>query len=211
MDKRISVFDRYAVEYDRWFDSHPEVFKSELNALRRFISEQDFFSLEVGVGTGRFAQHLGIKIGVEPAIKMAEIAKRRGIEVVAAVAENLPFSDSCFELVLMNTVLCFLDDPEIAIKEAKRVLKPKGKLLIGIIDKNSFLGRLYDLKRGRFYEYAKFYSVSDVIFLLKRAKFSNIKICQTIFRKPSEIDKIEPVIEGWGKGGFVAICAQQTK
>jgi hypothetical protein len=44
--------------------------------------------IEIGVGTGRFAAPLGIKVGVEPARAMGEIARReRGIEVVAGVLE----------------------------------------------------------------------------------------------------------------------------
>lgn len=41
----------------------------------------------------------------------------------------------------MVTVLCFLKDPFRALKEAKRVLKPQGKLIIGMIDPDSPLGR----------------------------------------------------------------------
>ena len=209
MNKSIFIFNKRAQEYDRWFDSHPEVFKSELNALKRFILKlkQNQSALEIGVGTGRFAQHLGIKIGIEPAVKMAELAKKRGIKVIVATAEDLPFSDSCFELVLMNTVLCFLDDPEIAIREAKRVLKHKGKLVIGMIDKDSFLGRLYESRKSGFYKYANLYSVPQVLLLLKENGFSEIKVCQTVFNIPDKIKDIDPVIEGWGKGGFVVILS----
>jgi len=54
--------------------------------------------LEVGVSTGRFAVPLGIRIGVEPANAMAEIARKRGIEVYDAKGEKLPFDDESFGL-----------------------------------------------------------------------------------------------------------------
>ena len=207
MNECIFIFNEQAEKYDRWFESYPQVFESELNALKRFLPEEVPFSLEVGAGTGRFASHLGIKIGVEPAVRMAQMAKKRKVEVIVAVAESLPFSDLSFELVLLNTVLCFLNDPETAIKEAKRVLKPKGKLLIGMIDKNSFLARLYESKESGFYKFARFYPVSQVLFWLKKFGFSDIEVCQTIFKTPDKIKSVEPSVEGWGRGGFVVICA----
>jgi hypothetical protein len=39
------------------------------------------YGVEIGVGTGRFAVSLGIAVGVEPSPAMAELARRRGIEV----------------------------------------------------------------------------------------------------------------------------------
>ena len=56
--------------------------------------------LEVGVGTGRFASRLGVKVGVEPAKAMADMARKRGIEVYEARAEELPFDDESFDTPL---------------------------------------------------------------------------------------------------------------
>ena len=59
--------------------------------------------MEVGVGAGRFAVPLGIRWGIDPSIRMAEMAKARGLQVVAARAEGLPFTVRRFDLVLFVT------------------------------------------------------------------------------------------------------------
>jgi hypothetical protein len=62
----IEVFEKHAQEYDEWFDENKAVYESEILALKALIPNERT-GLEVGVGTGRFAAPLGIRIGVEPA------------------------------------------------------------------------------------------------------------------------------------------------
>ena len=211
MDNGISAFNQYAEEYDKWFDRNPFAYESELLAIKRFFPRRGK-GLEIGVGTGKFAVPLGIKVGVEPARAMAVIAGRRGIEVHEAVAENLPFENETFDFVLMVTVLCFLRNPQTAIEEIARVLKPGGSLIIGMIDGESFLGRIYEAKKAKslFYKDARFYSAPEVIDILKRTGFSHIRICQTIFKNPDEITGPESVEDGFGKGGFVVLSSEKA-
>ncbi len=165
------------------------------------------------MGTGRFAVPLGIRIGVEPAKAMADIAQKRGIEVYKAKAEKLPFDDSSFDFVLIVVTICFVQDPIQALREARRVLKPGGYIIIGIIDKESFLGKLYESKKNesKFYSHANFYSTRQVLDWLKNFESEHIKTCQTIFKNPKKITAIEPVKEGHGEGGFVVITAQKKE
>jgi ubiquinone/menaquinone biosynthesis C-methylase UbiE len=208
--ENIRVFEEAAQKYDRWFDKNRHAYKSELLVLRRFIPEAGR-GLEVGVGTGRFATPLGIHIGVEPGKAMAEIAQRHGIKIYRAKAEDLPFNNESFDFILMVTTICFLENPIQALKEARRVLKPSGHIIIGMIDRDSFLGRLYESrkKESLFYRNANFYSVNQVINWLRQLKYTYIKICQTIFKNPEEITSIEPIKDGFGKGGFVVISAKK--
>ena len=60
-----SAFDTFADEYDRWFDSHPFTFQSEVEAIRRFVPEKGL-GVDIGVGTGRFSVTFSVTIGVEP-------------------------------------------------------------------------------------------------------------------------------------------------
>jgi ubiquinone/menaquinone biosynthesis C-methylase UbiE len=206
----IEIFERYAQEYDEWFDANRFAYESEVRALKKFIPENSK-GLEVGVGTGRFAVPLGIKVGVEPAKAMADIARKRGIEVYEARAEELPFVDSSFDFVLIVVTLCFVQDNIQALREAKRVLKPGGYIIIGMIDKESFLGKLYESKKkeSKFYRHANFYSARQVLDWLKKLGFEQIKTCQTIFKDPKKITAIEPVKESHGEGGFIVISAQK--
>lgn len=212
MDKTgIEVFETSAREYDAWFDQHRPSYESELRALKTLAGPHGR-GLELGVGTGRFAAPLGIAVGIEPARAMAAIARERGIQVVAAVAEALPFPRDCFDLVAIITALCFFRDPFQALTEATRVLSPSGQILIGMIDKDSPLGRLYEANRQQsiFYRDARFYGVREVLAWLKRLGYRDAKLCQTIFKGLSEIDEPEPVQEGFGAGGFVVISARKV-
>lgn len=140
------AFEKYAQEYDKWFDENKDAYKSEIMALRALIPRGGV-GLEVGVGTGRFAAPLGIRMGVEPAKAMADMARKRGIDVHEGRAEALPFDDASFDFVLMMTTICFLEDPLQALEEARRVLRPEGHIIIGMIDRNSPLGMSYEGKR----------------------------------------------------------------
>ena len=147
-DYNIHVFEKHAREYDRWFETHTYAYESEVLAVRSLLPRSGK-GLEVGVGTGRFASRVGIKVGVEPAQAMASIARQRGIEVYEARAEALPFADESFDSVLMVTTICFLNDPLQALQETWRVLKPRGHIVIGMIDKDSHLGKSYEAKKSR--------------------------------------------------------------
>jgi len=136
MNKK-SVFNKHVLEYDNWFDQNNEIYNSELLALKEVIPANKK-GLEVGVGTGRFAEPLGVEFGVEPSEAMALIALKRGIKVIKGFAEELPFKDNSFDFVLFVTTICFLDDIFKAFKEANRVLKEDGEIIIGLIDKNSY-------------------------------------------------------------------------
>jgi ubiquinone/menaquinone biosynthesis C-methylase UbiE len=151
-------------------------------------------------------------VGIEPARAMAAIAQERGIQVVQAVAEALPFPQQTFDLVTIITALCFFQDPLQALTEATRVLAPSGRLLIGMIDKDSPLGRLYEASRlqSKFYRDARFYGVGGVLTWLKSLGYTDEKLCQTIFKSLSEVTEPEPVREGFGEGGFVVISAQKV-
>lgn len=57
--------------------------------------------VEIGVGSGRFAVPLDIRVGIDPSPRMLAIAAARGIEVVEGVAEDLPFSRASFDYALV--------------------------------------------------------------------------------------------------------------
>ena len=187
-----SPFDEHSTEYDEWFDEHPNAFQSEVEAIRCFIPERGL-GIEIGVGTGRFASQLCISLGVELSEAMASIARTRGIEVQQANAEHLPFDADHFDFALMVTTLCFVEDPGKALNEVLRILKPGGNFILGIIDRETRLRKLYesmkdsnlpDRQAGKFYRNTHFYSTSEVIEILHKNGFICGKICQTIFSNP---------------------------
>ena len=98
-----------------------------------------------------------------------------------------------------------------ALYEVRRVLTPRGHIIMGIIDKDSHLGEAYEAKKSEstFYRYAHFYSVTQVIEILRELGYGTIRTCQTIFKNPKEMTALEPIKDGHGEGGFVVISAQK--
>jgi ubiquinone/menaquinone biosynthesis C-methylase UbiE len=140
---KTNPFESYAQKYDEWFDKNRFIYESELQAVKELLPKNKN-GVEVGVGTGRFAGPLTIKLGVDSSKEMGKIAKNRGIKVIEGVAESLPLYDLEFEFVLMVTTICFLDNIEKAFNEIYRVLKSNGSVIIGFIDAESPLGKFYE-------------------------------------------------------------------
>jgi ubiquinone/menaquinone biosynthesis C-methylase UbiE len=207
----MNVFDKYSKEYDLWYEENRFVYLSELEVLKKVVPRKGK-GLEIGVGTGRFAQPLGVSYGIDPSEKMLEIARRRGIKTFVGKGENLPFDDDEFDFVLIVITLCFVDNPEQVISESRRVLKDDGRLIIGIVDKDSHLGKFYLEKKKeghRFYKEANFFSAKEIMELLKKYNFKKIVTFQTIFQPLERIKEIERPRKGFGEGGFVIICGRK--
>jgi SAM-dependent methyltransferase len=211
---QIEPFEQYAARYEDWFVKHRFAYEAELRAVKAQLPEsENSISIEIGVGSGRFAAPLGIVLGVEPSAKMRAIAKRRGIEVIGAVGEALPFGNSTFEIALLVTTICFVDDLETAFNEAYRILKPDGCLVIGFIDRDSPVGRLYERHKEEsvFYRVARFYTTEEVVSILEKTGFKGFSFSQTIFHDLTEINEVESVKAGYGEGSFVVVKAKKSK
>ncbi len=204
----IEPFEKYTKKYEDWFLKHKFAYQSEIRAIKEIMPTFEK-GIEIGVGSGRFAEPLGIKFGIEPSRKMAAIAKKRGIKIIEGTAENLQIKDCSFDLALMVTTLCFLEDAAKAFSQIHRILKPGSYFVNGFVDKESKVGRIYQKHKEKnvFYKYAKFYSVKEALDLLKNAGFKNFKTKQTIFKTLDKIDKVDNPKDGYGEGSFVVIKA----
>jgi SAM-dependent methyltransferase len=207
----VNDFDRNVQQYEEWFVKHPFAYVSELHAVRELLPLTEN-GMEIGVGTGRFAAPLGIRQGIEPSRSMAEVARKKGLDVISGVAENLPYKDSKFEFCLMVTTVCFLDDIDLAFQEAYRVLRPRGSFIIGFVDRKSPIGREYEQRKNEseFYKTATFYSVDELLVHLKKAGFLKFRFCQTLFGPLQDMQEPSNVKEGFGEGSFVVIKAEKS-
>ena len=209
---KIFPFEKYAKQYEEWFVENRWVYESELRAVKTMIPTGGH-GVEIGVGTGRFAEPLGIEIGVEPSKRMREIAQERGIRVLDAVAEELPFDDFQFDFALMVTTVCFVDDISKAMLEAHRVLSHGGILIIGFVDRNSIVGQTYLDRQNEnvFYKEATFFSVNKLVEIIDQSGFVDLTFNQTIFKTLTETTRDEPVKPGHGEGSFVVIRGRKEK
>jgi SAM-dependent methyltransferase len=172
------IFEAYAEEYDRWFDEHPDEYLAELSRLRQVLPAPDSRSIEVGVGSGRFAAPLGVTLGLEPSQALCRMARSRGVETIRGIVGALPIRDESCSSVLLVTVICFLGDPFPAFREIHRVLFPRGTLAIAFIERGGQIHRKYlkEEGKGRFLSHATFYSSDEVQTLLKDAGFRILRV-----------------------------------
>jgi SAM-dependent methyltransferase len=90
--------------------------------------------VEVGCGTGEFAQRIRDDLGAavvasDVSPRMVTLTRERGIETVVADVEQLPFDDGSFDCAVANWVLYHARDPRAAASELARVLRPGGRLV----------------------------------------------------------------------------------
>ena len=201
-------FSEHSSRYEAWFSDHPNAYQAEVRAVRELMGPAGR-SVEIGVGTGRFAVPLGVTWGVDPALPMLRTAREKGVEAVLGVGEALPFPDSAFDLALMVTTVCFLDDHQEAFLEAHRILRPGGRLIVGFVDRSSPLGTLYLHRKEQsvFYRTARFYTVAEIKASLTQVGFGAFEYRQTLFGPLPETLPSEPVKKGHGEGSFVVVGA----
>jgi ubiquinone/menaquinone biosynthesis C-methylase UbiE len=112
--------------------------------------------LEIGAGTGLNLAHypsgLDRLVVSEPEQHKADLLLKRAaeldleVEFVRASAEALPFEDNSFDTVVATLVFCTVGEPEAAIAEVKRVLRPDGAWLLieHIRSDRPAIGRIQD-------------------------------------------------------------------
>ena len=211
-DSYSSPFDTLASEYDTWFEEEGKpVFEIEVKAFQEVLALLPKPWLEVGVGSGRFAQALGIETGIDPSAKLLEMAKERGIKVFLARGEEKFFDEKTFGTVFLIVTLCFVDSPLAVLREAHRVLKPEGNIVLGLVLRESPWGKFYQVKKQeghRFYKHAILYSYQEVERLLTDSGFIIEKVVSTLFQKPGEVKKMENPREGFSvDAGFTVVMA----
>jgi ubiquinone/menaquinone biosynthesis C-methylase UbiE len=127
----------FALGYDFFF---MRAERGGLRDLRReTLAGASGRTLEIGAGTGLNHDLYPVAVTelvlTEPFPPMASqlrekaAALDRPVEVVEAPAEALPFADDSFDTVALTLVLCTVPDPDAALAEIARVLRPGGRFL----------------------------------------------------------------------------------
>ncbi|WP_126453316.1 class I SAM-dependent methyltransferase [Sulfuriflexus mobilis] len=203
-------FDSHAREYDEWFDTHALEYNAELEAIRTLLPDKGE-GIEIGVGTGRFAGPLTISTGIEPSEAMRRLAQGRGINIIAGTAESLPVTDKTYDYALLVTTVCFLASLQSAFTEVYRILREGGFIIIGLIDRDSVLGRHYEKNKASsvFYKDATFHTVDEIIHGLEQSGFHHFDFAQALLPGDSHKNTAAVVKTGYGEGSFVVLRAQK--
>jgi ubiquinone/menaquinone biosynthesis C-methylase UbiE len=151
-----------------------------------------------------------VEYGIDKSIGVLKFAKERRIEVMRGEGEELPLVDASFGAVFIIVTLCFVDEPLKVLKEASRVLKDDGFVILGLILKESPWASFYE-KKGEegnvFYKIARFYTINELKSMLKNVGLKISEVRTTILQPPTEEPlHLEFPKEGYYKeAGFVAL------
>lgn len=149
-----TVYDRVAGIYDLY--TVPMEALGGRRARQRLLARATGEVLELGIGTGLNLPYYptGVRLtGVDIAPRMLDRARWRaaalGRDATLEVAdiEDLPYADGTFDTVTATCVFCSVADPVAGLREAARVLRPTGQVLLyeHVRPRNPGLGAVTDL------------------------------------------------------------------
>ncbi|MDE6368636.1 MAG: class I SAM-dependent methyltransferase, partial [Muribaculaceae bacterium] len=188
--------------------------------------------LSVGCGSGLFEKILrddfGINItdGIEPALGMAEIARKRGMNVIVTTAEDADFGAGRYDTLLFNGSPSYISDLQPIVEKAFDNLPKGGRLILIDVPKESGYGMMYNLAKAtgswdhpllkgvapanpypiELVNAANWRTSAEKIKAMQSAGFKNIEAWQTLTTHPlmSDIEAEYPS-KGADKGDYVAI------
>jgi ubiquinone/menaquinone biosynthesis C-methylase UbiE len=213
--KTARVYQERADEYDSWYDNSP-LFATELAALQQVAPQLlPEPKIEIGAGPGRFAEQLGIRIGIDPAPAALQHGLQRGITGMAGIGEQLPIRSQSVGTIFLLFTLCFLEDPDQVLRECRRVLMQNGCVVIGMVPAHSPWGRQLEEKKQQgnpYYRYARFQTIASTRALLAAAGFSLLDSYSTLLQPPGGTISLEAPQPGINEqAGFCVLLAHRGK
>jgi SAM-dependent methyltransferase len=143
-DQAVSLLRDYSSQA-RTYDETRAASPSVLGPLREALAGAPGRRLvDIGGGTGNYAKALRdegwdpLVVDREPAMLARAAAK--GLETVEADAQRLPLPDACADAAMLVSMLHHVDDKPAAIAEAKRILKPGGRLVLMVFTREDLAG-----------------------------------------------------------------------
>ena len=175
-------YDVVAPTYNRRYE-HSRV-DGIRDTLRRFIGDADnIIVVEIGCGTGHWLSEIvpsvGLAVGIDPSWGMLRTAAAdaSGAPLVQARAEEIPLAAACVDRVFCINAIHHFGDAAAFAREARRVLRPGGSVMVIGLDPHTTLDRwwIYDCFPGTLEaDRTRYPSTSTIRALLERADFSDV-------------------------------------
>ncbi len=224
-------FDEHASLYDAWFMDNSNVLLSEARLVAATLKGSKNI-LSVGCGSGLFEKILkeefGIKVtdGIEPAEGMADIARKRGMNVVVTTAEDGDFGNGKYDTILFNGSPSYIEDLSVVVKKAYDNLPAGGRLILIDVPKESGYGTMYNLAKAlgswdhplvkgvypanpypiELVAAANWRTTAEKIQAMENAGFKDLEFKQTLTTHPLYSDNVsEEPSDGYNKGDYVAV------
>lgn len=131
---------RFAAEWTAWARTPGhDAFWSYRDAFVQFVGAGSGEALDIGCGEGRISRELkalGYQVTASDAVAELVAAAKdwdSAHDYAVSPAADLPFADESFDLAVAYNVLMDVEDMPAAVREARRVLKPDGTLVISIV------------------------------------------------------------------------------
>ena len=227
-------FDGYADKYDEWFMKNENLFTSELRLFKKVLGDISGKTLlSVGCGSGLFESYIensNIE-GIEPSADMAEIARKRGINVIKiGLIEDVELTDNKYDIIYFNGSSSYMEDLSFVYGKCLKALKKSGKLILLDVPKESAFGFMYLLGKSlntydhEFLEGAMpslpyplalassgiWHTTEEKINILKNLGINKFSYYQTLIKNPLYTnEEAEEVSDGYKSGGYVAIIAEK--
>lgn len=229
-------FDEYATAYDKWFMDNSNVLASEVSLVAATLKDAPQPVLSVGCGSGLFEdimrREYGIDVtdGVEPSTGMADIARKRGMQVTIATGEEFDYPRGKYGTILFNGSPSYITDLAAIVKKVYEALPEGGRIILIDVPKESTYGIMYNLAKAlgtwdhpllegvyppnpypiEFVNVANWRTTAEKTRLLVDAGFKNISFMQTLTAHPLYSDlKAELPVEGYDRGDYVAVVAEK--
>jgi SAM-dependent methyltransferase len=123
-------------------------------------------TLDIGCGLGSFLKSRKGSVGVDINPFCVDYCNENGLEAFLCNKTPYPFGDHTFDSVVFDNVIEHMDDPSEILEEIFRVLRPDGRLMIGVPTITGYKSQA---------DHRVFYNESDLKELATKYKFSFLK------------------------------------
>ena len=182
--------------FESYMKRFPELYRFLANILKEYVADiKQPVIVDLGIGPGLLSKEINSAIpdanliGVDPSKHMLKVAKKNAkVKTYVGTSENIPLEDVSVDLVVSRFSLAYWEKPLSSMKEISRVLKPNGKIVFEVLNKNFPRWKLFVLKinwviKTTSFQTAKYftdayktaYSIQSVHDLLKKTGFKTVK------------------------------------